>query len=252
MLSYNPPRYLFRRFEILRHVKAGENFLEVGTGNMKLAQALLNNYRHGTVIDFSEFVQAIHKSLPVETRSRLTLKVGDIATLDIEERFDCIVSCEVMEHIEDDAGFLRRLHALLNTGGQIILTVPSRMKYWSIHDEIVGHIRRYEKDEIIELFSKEGYTNIQVLSYGFPFVNLLRLPRIWLARKQYKRKKDWGQRKQTEDSGVHHATDSFNWLGILVNQYTFLLLFWIASAFNSFDLSDGYIVIAEKSHQTRT
>lgn len=246
MLSYNPPRYLFRRYEILRNIRPGENFLEVGTGNIKLAQALLGYFKCGTIVDFSRYVEAMYQRLPNEHKQRLRLRVGDVGELAFTETYTCVVTCEVMEHVEDDEGFLRRLHSLLNEGGQLVLSVPSRMKYWSIHDEIVGHLRRYEKEDIIERVERSGFSDIKVLSYGFPFVNLLRLPRILLAHKQHKRKKNLEKRQQTEDSGVHHASDTVNWLGLFVNQYTWLPFAWIASLFNRLDWSDGYIVIARK------
>ena len=246
MLSYNPPRYLFRRHEIQRHVKSGENFLEIGAGNIKLAQALLKNFSRGTIVDFSQFVQDFYQQLPDEHQQKLSLIVGDIDELVLPENYDCVVTCEVMEHVKDDHAFLRRLHSLLNDGGQILLSVPSRMKYWSIHDDIVGHLRRYEKQEITELFERTGFTNITVLSYGFPFVNLLRIPRVLLAHKQHKHKKDWEKRQQTEESGAHHASKSFNWLGLFINQYTWLPLAWFATLFNQFDWSDGYLVVARK------
>ena len=246
MLSYNPPRYLFRRYEILRNVQPGEKFLEVGAGNIKLAQSLLSYFESGTIVDFSRYVRAVYQRLPNEHKQRLTLMVGDIEELAFTETYACVVTCEVMEHVADDEGFLRRLYSLLDEGGQLLLSVPSRMKYWSIHDEIVGHLRRYEKKQIIELVERSGFTDIKVLSYGFPFVNLLRLPRILLAQKQQKVKKDQDKRRQTEDSGVHHAGEAVNWLGLLVNQYTWLPFAWIAALFNARDWSDGYIVVARK------
>ena len=246
MLSYNPPRYLFRRHEILRNLHCGENFLEVGAGNLKLAQTLLDYFSRGTIVDFSEFVRTTYKQLPPDHQVKLTLLVGDILELSFPETYDCIVTCEVMEHIEEDLAFLQCLYVLLNSGGRIVLSVPSKMKHWSIHDEIVGHLRRYEKNDIIKLFERAGFVEINVQSYGFPFVNILRLLRILLAKKQYNRKKDWGGRQQTEDSGRNHASKIFDRLGIFINQYTIFPMAFISTLFNRFDWSDGYIVVAMK------
>lgn len=246
MPSYNPPRYLFRRYEILRRAIPGNAFLEIGTGNIKLAQELLRYFKKGTIVDFSKYVQTFYERLPQIQRDKLTLKIGDVQALDLGGGFDCVVSCEVMEHIEDDSAFLQRIHSLLKEEGQLMLSVPSRMKYWSVHDEIVGHLRRYEKQELLALLQATGFKQVEVLSYGFPFINLLRIPRILLARKQHRYKKDWEQRQQTEVSGAKHASRSFDWLGLLVNPVTWLPLTWVASWFNRFDLSDGYLVVARK------
>jgi len=181
MLDFNPPRYLFHRQEILNYIQDGENFLEVGTGNIKLGRSLLAYFERVILVDFSEFVQDFFNQLPTEHKQKLKLMIGDINDLTLQETFNCIVSCEVMEHIDNDEAFLRRLHSLLKENGQILLSVPSRMKYWSIHDDIVGHLRRYEKNDIVDLFNKTGFSDIKVISYGFPFLNFLRVLRITLA-----------------------------------------------------------------------
>ncbi|WYD81711.1 MAG: methyltransferase domain-containing protein [Candidatus Electrothrix gigas] len=245
-ISYNPPRYLLRRYEILRHLRPGNRFIEIGAGNLKLSLDILNSFEHGTALDYSRYIESRYQALPASIQQHLSLIIGDIQQVDIKTQYDCAVSCEVMEHVEDDQLFIHQINAVLCPGGQIILSVPSRMKYWSIHDEIVGHLRRYERKDIIKLFEDVGFEDIEVLSYGFPFANLLRLPRILLAKKQQRRKQHWDQRRQSEDSGVHHASRFFNFLAIFVNRYTMLPLNIVASFFNRFDWSDGYIILARK------
>ena len=50
---------------------------------------------------------------------------------------------DVVEHIEDDVGFLRHLHDLLEPGGMLYLTVPAYNFLWSEADILAGHHRRY-------------------------------------------------------------------------------------------------------------
>lgn len=252
MLGYTPPRYLFRRHEIIRNLtpQLGGTFLEVGGGNLKFARTLLDYFEKGTIVDFSPSVGKAYTQMSRVTKDRLTLVIGDIFEFSPETTYDCIVTCEVMEHIDDDLAFLQRLHSLLNSSGQIILSVPSRMKHWSIHDEIVGHLRRYEKKDITVLFAKAGFEKIKVQSYGFPFVNLLRLLRILLAHKQYNQKKKWTHRQQTENSGRNHASNFFYGFGLFVNQYTLFPMSFVATLFNHFDWSDGYVIVAQKKHAT--
>jgi SAM-dependent methyltransferase len=50
---------------------------------------------------------------------------------------------DVVEHIEDDLGFLRHLHDLLEPGGMLYLTVPAYNFLWSHEDVDAGHFRRY-------------------------------------------------------------------------------------------------------------
>jgi len=50
---------------------------------------------------------------------------------------------DVVEHIEDDLGFLRHLWDLLEPGGLLYLTVPAYNFLWSHEDLDAGHFRRY-------------------------------------------------------------------------------------------------------------
>jgi len=246
MLTYNPPRYILRRNEIIPNVKPGANFLEIGAGNLKLTKELLGKFSYGTIIDYSGYTQEFFNQLPNFQKEKLKIIQGDFLKIDIPNSFDCIVCCEVLEHVEDDSLFLEKIHSSLSRGGQLILSVPARMKYWSIHDETVGHLRRYEKDDLIELVSSIGFSEVGLISYGFPFIHLFRIMREILAKQQHTEKKNWSQRKQTETSGALHASKNFNWLGLLINPKSFAPLSFITRIFNRYNLSDGYILIAKK------
>jgi len=50
---------------------------------------------------------------------------------------------DVLEHIEDEAGALRRVHTLLKPGGLLFLTVPAYELLRSADDDVAGHFRRY-------------------------------------------------------------------------------------------------------------
>lgn len=50
---------------------------------------------------------------------------------------------DVIEHIEDDIGFLRHLKDLLKPRGMLYLTAPAYNFLWSESDILAGHYRRY-------------------------------------------------------------------------------------------------------------
>jgi SAM-dependent methyltransferase len=50
---------------------------------------------------------------------------------------------DVVEHIDDDLGFLRHLWDLLEPRGMLYLTVPAYKFLWSHEDVDAGHFRRY-------------------------------------------------------------------------------------------------------------
>ena len=59
------------------------------------------------------------------------------------ERFDTILYIDVLEHIEDDRGELRRAAELLAPGGHLIVVAPAHAFLFSEFDASIGHHRRY-------------------------------------------------------------------------------------------------------------
>ncbi len=231
----------------MKNVNGGPQFIEVGAGNLKLSSDLSKHFDKGTCLDFAPKVKKIHKSLPQDIRDKLSVVIDDFFTANLPKKFDCVVSCEVMEHIENDFEFLTRVHDLLKKDGQVILSVPAKMKYWTVHDEVVGHVKRYEKDELRKLLESANFKDVCVISYGFPFINMLWFLRKIHGKMQMKKKKDWTQEKQTKESGVGQLSNLFTPLGIIANKYVFYPLNLISSLFTRFDLSEGYLVIATKN-----
>lgn len=77
---------------------------------------------------------------------------ADIAALDEalaarlrEERFDTIVSINVLEHILNDGAALSQIAEILAPGGHLALLVPAHMALYGAYDELDGHHRRYSR-----------------------------------------------------------------------------------------------------------
>jgi cyclopropane fatty-acyl-phospholipid synthase-like methyltransferase len=250
-MKYNHPRFLYRRYEVMRRIKKGDHFLEIGPGNLSLALELLTKFNRGTLMDFNTTdVEEIFNKLAIEQKRRLKLIIADFSEYNqFDEKFNCIIFCEVLEHIENDRAFLTKTNNLLVKGGQLILSVPSRQKFWAKDDEIAGHYRRYEKQDLFEKLTQAGYSEVKIASYGFPFINITRLIRITLAKKQYREKSEWDKKKQTQQSAFLIKRNShIEWIAYLINKYTFYPINVFASLFNNLDLSEGYVATAIKAN----
>jgi SAM-dependent methyltransferase len=249
-MKYNHPRFLYRRYEVMKRVNKSDHFLEIGPGNLSLALDLLTKFNRGTLIDFNTTdVEEIFNALAEEQKQKLKLIIADFSQYNqFNEKFDCIIFCEVLEHIEDDRAFLKQANDLLATRGQLVLSVPARQKFWAKDDEIAGHYRRYEKQDLYEKLTEAGFSEIKIASYGFPFINITRLIRIMLARKQYSEKSQWGKKKQSQLSAFLVKRNSqIEWAAFFINKYTFYPINVFASLFNDFDLSEGYVATAIKA-----
>jgi SAM-dependent methyltransferase len=70
--------------------------------------------------------------------------------------FDLVCAFDVIEHVDDDAGAVRALAALLKPGGFLATTVPAHPWMWSRHDEMHHHKRRYRLGPYRALFEAAG------------------------------------------------------------------------------------------------
>jgi hypothetical protein len=84
---------------------------------------------------------------------------------------------DVVEHIEDDIGFLRHLWDLLEPGGMLYLTVPAFNFLWSHEDVNAGHFRRYTTGAMEMKLVEGGFKPV----YGTYIFGFLPLP-VFLLR----------------------------------------------------------------------
>ena len=71
---------------------------------------------------------------------------------------------DVLEHVEDDAGLVARIHGLLVPGGLLFATLPARSWLWSRADEEAGHHRRYSRDGVSRMLGA-GFELIRFTSF---------------------------------------------------------------------------------------
>jgi glycosyltransferase involved in cell wall biosynthesis len=70
---------------------------------------------------------------------------------------DTILCSNVIEHIQDDQKVVVNADEVLKPGGLMIFIVPHGEKLYSSLDKAIGHIRRYEEDNLRSLFINVGY-----------------------------------------------------------------------------------------------
>lgn len=172
------PRYLMRLDLIDRLLdrlpRAPESFLEIGPGQGDIAQSLLDRFpgTNGVAVDMAE--QSIEQCRArFAGDPRMTMVLTDAHLLAYEKRFDIVVACEVLEHIEDDRTVIRRIHDALRPNGHAILSVPAFAQKWEVSDRYVGHVRRYERDDLLDKLRGCGFEIDACWCYGFPVAQLL-------------------------------------------------------------------------------
>jgi len=81
---------------------------------------------------------------------------------------DAVVAVNVMEHVEDDAGFVRAAAAALAPGGHVLLFVPAVPALFGSLDEVFEHCRRYTRPGLHALLRGAGLEPVSVRYMNFP------------------------------------------------------------------------------------
>jgi len=162
------------------------------------------------------------------------------------EKFDVGLSMMVMEHVKNHVGFLKRIVDFVEPGGHVIVAVPGRRDRWGIEDKTVGHLRRYDRNDLVETFVSAGLTDVTVWSVAVPVANLLfHFSNFFIRNSSEMDKLAQPARKQTETSGVRDIPwktafpPSFK---LILNRVTLFPLFVIQRLFYGSNL--GLTMIA--------
>jgi len=81
---------------------------------------------------------------------------------------------DVIEHLDDDGGTLRRIAPLLPPGGTLVVSVPALPELFSEFDQIQGHRRRYVPETLRAAFADTGFAVEKIFWWGAWMVPILR------------------------------------------------------------------------------
>lgn len=168
-------RYLSYQNKISKNI----NILDVGAGFNPYA----NIYKKFGQFDLLEYENSCVSYLKKNKNYRklFTNKVDKNFLNKNKNKYDLVLSLDVIEHIKDDSRFLLNLNKIIKNNGILIATVPAFNFLWSSHDEKYGHYRRYTKNEFVNLFEKAGF-KLKFISYYNFFLFPLALIKILLLK----------------------------------------------------------------------
>jgi SAM-dependent methyltransferase len=81
--------------------------------------------------------------------------------------FDSIICFNVLEHIGEDDQALRSFRDQLSPGGALLLLVPAHPRLYGATDRMLGHERRYRKDQLRGRLEQAGFS-VEVLRHVNP------------------------------------------------------------------------------------
>lgn len=176
------PKLLLREravFDMCRDWAPGR-FVEMGAGTGMMTRLFLQMGFRGACHDLGDDSRALMRQRFSQDRESVEV-VDDLAELP-DQSFDYLLAFEVLEHIEQDLEVLRSWMRVLRPGGKILVSVPAHARKYGRSDELVGHVRRYERSELHKLLATAGVGEIRMINYGYPLTEITRRVSNYLVR----------------------------------------------------------------------
>lgn len=106
---------------------------------------------------------------------RVSFRTGDLQELEIRDKYDFIITVDVMEHIPDDNLVFLNFYNSLRENGVLLISTPSDQGGSDAHDDndasfIDEHVRNgYGLSEISSKLSQAGFRSVNArYTYGWP------------------------------------------------------------------------------------
>lgn len=236
------PRYLLRRDRLLAHLSPLRpgRAIEVGCGSGAFLRELHSRGFACTGLDTSTAAIAT---------SRLLLEGVAVDLYDREQpnwagRFDYLVACEVLEHIDDDRAALKSWLEWLEPAGMVLLSVPAHMSLWGPHDAFSGHVRRYSRDGFASLARDCGIMDVRIECYGFPITTITHRLRNMAVRN----KTEGSRAENTAKSGIDRSVDTkmFGYQKSIPGRVIMKAGCLLQRIFLRTELGEGYLLVGRK------
>ena len=158
---------LFKAYVVAKDYVQG-NLLEVGCGEGRGINLMMERTTSYTAIDkIAPVIEDLQKKYP--QGKFMSMNIPPFGGVD-DNQFDSVVSFQVIEHIDDDRGYLKEIHRVMKPGSVALITTPNRKMSLSRNP---WHVREYLADELKNLASTifshvemKGITgNAKVMAY---------------------------------------------------------------------------------------
>jgi SAM-dependent methyltransferase len=161
-------RSILRRIEHRFAGRSDLRILDIGCGNGLLFKEMS---RFGKIEGVEGNGSIVLPSNPFKS----SIHIGSLEDAPLADKsYDLFLLLDVIEHIDDDYGTLRRVRELAKPGATVLITVPAMMCMWTTHDDINFHKRRYTKLGLSKLLTSLGF-QIDELNYFFVTLGIPKL-----------------------------------------------------------------------------
>ncbi|HKI13139.1 MAG TPA: bifunctional glycosyltransferase/class I SAM-dependent methyltransferase [Candidatus Acidoferrum sp.] len=161
----------------------GDRVLEIGAGIGNLTTNLVPRAKyHASDINphYLDRLETLKQARPY-----LQVHYTDASAAETypAEQFDTVICMNVVEHIENDVEALSNIRRSLDKDGRAIVLVPNGPRLFGSLDKVLGHYRRYTREQLVQACQAAGFTVEKVLKF-----NRIGTPGWWLNGRILKKK----------------------------------------------------------------
>ncbi|EGV17443.1 methyltransferase domain-containing protein [Thiocapsa marina] len=224
---------------------ASGRFLEVGAGIGLMTRLFLDRGYWGCCYDLDlNSRQYLRRNLG-SYGDRIEVIENFAVDEDADPLFEYLFAFEVLEHIADDYQSLSSWSRRLRPGGILMVSVPAHKHKFGQSDERVGHIKRYERADLLDLLSGAGYRVERIVNYGFPLTELSRrLSNCLFERASADEAK--GRVQRSLQSSYSQPKSAGKVLG-LISESAYRPFLALQRVFYRYDWGDGLVAVAIKT-----
>ncbi len=154
-----------------KHVNYADKIIEIGAGTGSITRCLLESgYNDISVGEVHLSGLEYAKSYGIKQRYQF-----DLMKTPFHEHFDAVGMFDVLEHIDDDELAVKNIYKMLKPGGKAIVTVPAHKWLWSKQDAVAYHRRRYEVDQLKDMFERNSFKILEARTFFISILPLLYL-----------------------------------------------------------------------------
>ncbi|MDM8521736.1 class I SAM-dependent methyltransferase [Desulfococcaceae bacterium HSG8] len=164
-------------FSLIPGGRKYKRILDAGSGSGVFSFELGRRFPEADVLGIDPLKKAVNSCTHIADKIRaanVSFRQISVEQLPEQNAFDLILCVDILEHIEDDLAALKSLYGTLESGGILVLHVPSlyrRYPIWkkSLNFDVETHVRTgYEPGEIQEKVRQVGFSIRESgFTYGF-------------------------------------------------------------------------------------
>jgi SAM-dependent methyltransferase len=154
----------------------GDRVLEIGAGIGNLTTHMLPRPVYWATDVNPLYLDSLQKL--GQARPYLQVSFTDITkatSFPVGQRFDTIICLNVIEHVKDDVAALSNIRDVLDEDGRAIVLVPQGPRLYGSLDRVLGHYRRYTREQLTALGEQAHFRVKEVLCF-----NRAGVPAWWL------------------------------------------------------------------------